>query len=128
MSPSILIVDDSATTRAVLKRTILLAGFESARFLEAEDGAAALALVAAQPVDLILADLNMPRMHGAEMLRRLQEQKETGIIPVVLITAEPNADRIAQLQRQGARACIRKPFTPEAIRDAITDILGVAHA
>src|SRR5438105_3829117 len=128
MGYTVLIVDDSATTRAIIKRTIRSAGLPVDRFFEAGDGSAALELLACGTIDLVLADLHMPRMDGVEMTRRLLANPETSSIPVVIISAEPNAERIEQLKREGIRAYLRKPFTAEGIRQVVTDVMGVAHA
>ena len=127
MAYRILIVDDSATTRAVIKRTIRLAGLP-ADLYEAADGKAALDLLKSTPADLVLADLHMPGMSGVELIRNMLADQATRCIPVLVITAEPNASRLEELKRQGVRNYLRKPFTPEGVRSAITDVLGVAHA
>ncbi len=128
MSYSILIVDDSATTRAMIKRIIRMAALPVAELYDAADGKAALALMAATPVDLVLADLNMPEMTGVEMTHRMRQDQRTRNVPVIVVSAEPNIDRLAQLKQDGVQGYIRKPFTPEAIRDAVTAVMGVAHA
>ena len=127
MTYNILVVDDSATTRAVIKRTIQLAGVPASLY-EAPDGHAALAQLDATPMDLVLADLHMPGMSGIELVRRTLARRATRSVPVVVITAEPNASRLEELKREGVRGCVRKPFTPEEIRGVINEILGAAHA
>ena len=123
----ILIVDDSATTRAFIKRTIRMAGLEAETF-EAGNGKIALDLIAANPVDLVLADLHMPEMDGAEMTRRLLADPKTAHIPVIVVSADPNTVRIDSLKAAGIKGYIRKPFTPESIRDVLNNVLGVANA
>ena len=76
MSYSILIVDDSATTRAMIKRTIRMTDLPVANLYDAPDGKAALELITKR-VNLILADLNMPEMDGFEMTRRLLAPRAT---------------------------------------------------
>ena len=128
MGLTILIVDDSATTRAIIKRAVGATGMPVDRYLEAANGKAGLAVLAENRVDLVLADLHMPEIDGLEMTRRILADPETAATPVVIISAEPNAERIAQLKSQGIRGYLRKPFTPEAVRDVFNDVLGVAHA
>lgn len=127
MTHNILIVDDSATTRAVIKRTIQLAGVP-AEFYEAAEGNAALELLGRERMDLVLADLHMPGMGGVELVRRMLADPASRSIPVLVITAEPNQSRLEELKREGVRGCVRKPFTPEGIRGVINDMLGVPHA
>jgi two-component system, chemotaxis family, chemotaxis protein CheY len=128
MGFTILIVDDSATTRAIIKRAIAATGFAVERYIEAANGKLALDALDGSAVDLVFADLHMPEMDGLEMTRRIQANPQTVSIPVVIISAEPNAERIAQLQGQGIRGYLRKPFTPEAVRQVLQDVIGVAHA
>lgn len=128
MSYNILIVDDSATTRAMIARTIKLAELPIANIFEAGDGKAALDLLECISVDLVLADLNMPVMGGVEMTHRMRSQESTRDIPVVVISAEPNIDRLTQLADDGIQGYIRKPFTPENVRNVITHVIGGVHA
>ena len=128
MGYTILVVDDSATTRALIKRTIQLARLPIQQIFDAADGQDALDLLEGQSVDLILADLHMPVMDGQEMTRRVLANPATAAIPVVIVSADPNTQRIEDLKRQGVRGHLRKPFTPEDIRRLVTEILGAIHA
>ncbi|MFI5379152.1 MAG: response regulator [Tepidisphaerales bacterium] len=128
MAFRILIVDDSATTRAIIKRTIQMARVPAEKLLEASNGMDALCLLATEPVDLVLADLHMPEMDGMEMTRRILAEESTRAIPVVIISAEPSAERLELLIHEGARGYLRKPFTPESVRDLITQTLGAGNA
>ncbi|HEX2973464.1 MAG TPA: response regulator [Tepidisphaeraceae bacterium] len=128
MCNRLLIVDDSATTRAIIKRTIQMAGVSVDMFSEAANGKEALNLLADKPFDLVLVDLNMPEMGGLELTQRMQANPSTASIPVVVISAEPNAASLVQVHQDGIRGYLRKPFTPERIRDLISPLLGVAHA
>ncbi len=126
MNYKILIVDDSATTRAIIKRTIQMAKIPVERAYEAANGKIALALLAEHPVDLIIADLHMPVMDGVEMSRQILASPATRSIPVIIVTADPNPQRIAELQQQGVRAFLPKPFTPEAVRKVIDEVIGAS--
>lgn len=127
MGCNILIVDDSATTRALVRRAVSLSGVETDRIREAEHGKAALESLAVHPVDLVLADLHMPQMGGVEMTRRILADEKTRHIPVVIISAEPDEGRLDELKRQGVRAWLRKPFTPERVRDVVHEVMGGDH-
>ncbi len=128
MAFTILIVDDSATTRALIKRAVTAAGLPVERMVEAANGKAGLDALAQGGVDLVLADLHMPEVDGLEMTRRIMANPQTSSIPVVIISAEPNPDTIAQLQQHGIKGYLRKPFTPEAVRKVLNDVMGVVHA
>jgi two-component system chemotaxis response regulator CheY len=126
MNYSILIVDDSATTRAMIKRTIRLAELPIEQIHEAANGKQALELLAYARVDLILADLNMPEMNGFEMTRLLRQDPKTQNVPVVIVSASPNADAFSQGQQ--VSGYLGKPFTPEAIRKVVMQVLEVRNA
>lgn len=126
MNYNILIVDDSATTRAIIKRTIRMTGLPIAQVYESPNGKAALELLTNTPVDLVLADLNMPEMDGFEMTRRIRSNPATQSLPVIIVSAAPSGQDFAQMHR--VNGFIAKPFTPEAIRQVITNVLEVQHA
>jgi two-component system, chemotaxis family, chemotaxis protein CheY len=127
MGYRILIVDDSATTRSMIKRIIGMTDISVDMLAEACDGKEALAALARHGADLVLADLNMPVMNGLEMIKAMQSDEKWKQVPVVIVSAEPNIDRLAQLHRDGAKGFVRKPFTPEAIRNCVTKVMGGVH-
>lgn len=126
--PTILIVDDSLTTRAMIKRVIGLTGLPVGPLLEAQDGQEGLEVMASAPVNLVLADLNMPVMDGMEMIRRMRQIDRLRSIPVVVISAQPDERLIGQLKRDGVAGYLSKPFTPESIRDLISPLLSTRGA
>lgn len=129
MSFTLLIVDDSATTRALIRRTVQISGLVVERILEAGDGKEALKVSAAESVDLILTDLNMPVMGGAALTQAILADPATKDIPVVVVSADPNPAHRKALEDIGVRGFIKKPFTPEQIRDVLESVMkGVAHA
>lgn len=128
MAFNILIVDDSGTTRAIIKRAVMLSGMPIDKITEAGDGSAALTQLATRSADLVFADLNMPVMDGLQMIGRMSTDPKTSSIPVVVISADPNADQAALLNDLGVRGYLRKPFTPEAIRTILNEVLGGVSA
>jgi two-component system chemotaxis response regulator CheY len=126
-----LIVDDSPVTRKMVRRAIGLCGLEIGELHEAGDGAEALAKLAAHPVDLVLADINMPVMNGVELVERMSRDAGLSRIPVVIVATPMSEQRVEKLLDTGARAYLAKPFRPEALRDLVLEILGdggSAHA
>jgi len=124
ISYSILIVDDSALTRSVIKRTINMAGIDAAPIFEAGDGKAAVELLKHEKIDLVLMDLNMPIMGGLEATRRIRDEPEMKNVNIVIVSSESTAGRIDQLKQQGVQGYIKKPFTPEQIKCTIEKLLG----
>lgn len=129
MANKFLIVDDSSTTRAVIKRTINMAQIPTENIYEAGNGAEALALLEQFKVDLVLADLNMPVMGGVEMTQKMRKNPALKDIPVIVVSSESMEKKIALLRAQGVKGYIKKPFTPEQIRDVVLEVIGGAvHA
>jgi len=124
MSYSILIVDDSLPMRSVIKRTFKAAGYGNSDFHEAANGKEALERVKNEWIDIVITDYNMPVMNGLELIRTIKKDDLLKNIPIVVISTEGNAAKIKEFIDCGAAGYISKPFTPEAIRDLITDILG----
>jgi two-component system chemotaxis response regulator CheY len=127
MDYNILIVDDSAVARAMIKRTIKLTELPVGTLYEADNGQSGLELLATHSVDLVLADLHMPKMGGVEMTAQIMANERTCAIPVVIISAEPDRGQIDQLKQSGIKGYLRKPFTPEDLSHLLTELLGVAH-
>ena len=106
-SRKILVVDDIDTNRMALRQFLKPHGFQIA---EARDGVEALEKVAADPPDLILLDVMMPRLNGLEVCRKLKSDPATRLIPVVFMTAlEKNEDHVRALEA-GADDFLNKPF------------------
>jgi two-component system chemotaxis response regulator CheY len=119
MSKKILIIDDSSTMRKIVARSLRQAGLDTCEILEAGDGKEALDLLAGTMVDLILSDINMPNMDGMEFLRQKSEIPAIKDIPVVMITTEAVATVVQKVKDLGAKGSIKKPFTPEQIKETL---------
>lgn len=124
MPYNILIVDDSGPMRAVIKKVIKASGFNIGEFYEAGTGNEALDVLDANWLDLVLSDYNMPDMNGIEMLGKMQQNEMMKDIPVIMVTTEGSNARIREFMEMGARAYIKKPFTPEQIRSQLNQLLG----
>ena len=128
MSFNVLIVDDSPVMRAFIRRTIVLSGMEVAGFLEASDGREALNLLGAEWVDVVLTDINMPKMDGEEFVRSLAADDVLKSLPVVIVSTDGTEARMRQMLDLGARGYVKKPFMPETLREELERVLGGAYA
>jgi len=126
MGVNILIVDDSNTMRAVIKRTLAISGLDVGEVYEASNGIEALARMASHPVGVVLLDINMPVMNGVQLVKRIRDDPRLREIPVIITSTEGSEARIEELMRAGARGYVRKPFRPEQLRDALTPFVGLA--
>ena len=120
-----LIVDDSSVMRKIVERSLRQAGLDSLVVFEAGSGTDGLELLKSQSVDLILTDINMPSMDGLEFLRQLRAQNLAPGVPVVMITTESSEEHVKQAIQAGARGYIRKPFTPEQVKERVLPLLGL---
>ena len=127
MSLNVLIVDDSSTVRAVIKKTLTRAGVDVAERHEAAHGKEALEILEDKSVDLIITDINMPVMGGMEFIKNLAESETLKNIPVIVISTEGSNERIEELRMKGISAYIRKPFTPEMLREVMDNIVEADH-
>ena len=120
----VLIVDDSSVMRKIVERSLRQAGLDLGEVLEASNGAEGLAEVAKGKFDLILSDINMPAMDGLEFLRGLAGVESAKGVPVVMITTEGSEARVVEALSVGAKGYIRKPFTPEQVKERVAPLLG----
>ncbi|MBI4719465.1 MAG: response regulator [Planctomycetes bacterium] len=129
MPENILIVDDSATIRAMVRRAIGMSGLEVGEIYEAGNGIEALAQLADHRVAVLLVDINMPVMNGVQLIRRMKQCPALREIPIVIASTEGSAQRIEQLTKLGVNGYVRKPFQPEHLRDVLRPLFGdTTHA
>jgi two-component system, chemotaxis family, chemotaxis protein CheY len=121
----VLIVDDSSVMRKILERSLRQAGVELTSVCQAGNGAEALAVLAENQVDLILCDINMPVMDGLEFVKQLPGVENAKGAPVIMITTEGSESHVVQALSAGAKGYLRKPFTPEQVKDHVIPLLGV---
>ena len=120
----VLIVDDSSVMRKIVERSLRQAGFDLGQVLEASNGAEGLDLIRQHSVDLILSDINMPTMDGIEFVRQLQTIESAKSVPVVMVSTEGSEARVVEAISRGAKGYIRKPFTPDQVKERVSPLLG----
>lgn len=118
-----LIVDDSSVMRKIVERSLRQAGIDLDKVVEASNGAEALAALQTNTVDLILCDINMPVMDGLEFVRQVHTVESAKGVPIVMITTEGSESHVVQALTAGARGYIRKPFTPEQVKEHVLPLL-----
>jgi putative two-component system response regulator len=108
-SPSIVVAEDDAATRALLRVVLERAGYE---VRQTDNGADALAEIMRDPPVVALLDIGMPEMDGLEVTRRLRSEPMTALLPIIMVTARGRLeDKVAGLDA-GASDFITKPFEP----------------
>ena len=117
----VLIADDSRVMRQIVLRTLRQAGLGHHDFVEAEDGADALAKVATERPELVLSDWNMPNMTGIQLLRELRAGGND--VPFGFVTSEGSPEMRDIAEKAGALFVIAKPFTADTFSDALGRVL-----
>lgn len=118
-----LIVDDSSVMRKIVERCLRQAGLDLSDVQQASNGVEALAILNQSDFDLILSDINMPLMDGLEFVRTIRTLEKAKDIPVVMITTEGGEQHVLEALSLGAKGYIRKPFTPEQVKEHVIPVL-----
>jgi two-component system chemotaxis response regulator CheY len=121
MGKLIMTADDSASVRQMVAFTLKQNGFE---VVEAVDGQDALQKLAGKKVDMLLTDLNMPRLDGIGLIKGVRAGSLNKFIPIVMLTTESQDSKKAEGKAAGATGWIVKPFKPEQLIAVIKKVLG----
>lgn len=118
---NILVVDDSATMRMIVVKSLRQAGFTTANVIEASGAREALQKIAAGGIDIILCDVNMPEISGIELIKVIRT-KMPGM-PILMITTESSPEMRKTMQDAGANGIITKPFPPAELEREIGKLI-----
>ena len=121
MGKTVLTVDDSATVRSMLDRALAEAGHT---VLQACDGIEGLELLEAHQPDLVITDINMPRLDGYGFIERLRSEGRNRGLPVLVLTTESDEASKDRARKAGATGWIVKPFDPQRLLDAVRRVCG----
>jgi two-component system chemotaxis response regulator CheY len=116
MSKLILTVDDSRTMRDMLRLALSEAGFQ---VVQAEDGQHGLEVLGTETPDVIVTDINMPRLDGFGFIEGVRKTETHRAVPILVLTTESDADKKQRARRAGATGWIVKPFDPVKLVEAI---------
>ena len=119
MYQNILIVDDSETSRMIIKRCFEMAGYQDCTYYQAEDGLKALMHLQQLKADLVVTDLKMPKMDGHTFIRKLKIDEKMKDIPILVISSMGNEVVENDLKKIGVMAIIRKPLSPAKVIEAL---------
>jgi two-component system chemotaxis response regulator CheY len=114
MSKRILTIDDSKTMRDMLMLTLVEAGFDVVQAVDGQDGLDLLGKETA-PIDVIITDINMPRMDGYEVIRNLRRDPAHKSTPILVLTTESDGDKKNMARDAGATGWMVKPFDPDRL-------------
>lgn len=115
-------VDDASTIRRMVSFTLRAAGHE---VIEAVDGVDALGQLKARTIDLVISDINMPRMDGIELTRQLRMLDRHKSTPILLLTTESDPAMKAKGKQAGATGWLVKPFQQQQLLAVVTKVFGL---
>jgi two-component system, chemotaxis family, chemotaxis protein CheY len=118
---NVLIVDDSATMRRMVK--VSLRSLKEINFDEAGNGLEALERLALTPVDLMILDLNMPDMHGIEVLKFVRGHRTFHSVPVIVLTTRSDEENRKTTLEAGASSYMTKPFEPNKLLEQVQEFI-----
>ncbi len=120
-SYAILIVDDSVAIRSLIRKSLVSSGFTNT--VEAQDGKEAIDMLSMFKINLIISDLNMPKVNGLELLKAILGHSVFKTIPFVVLTSDINDETFEKAMKLGATDYIKKPFTKENLISKIKSII-----
>ena len=120
---TLMVIDDDVGVRKLVRRCLITAGYQ---VISAPDGEDGLAEIEKRAVDLVLLDLNMPRMHGPAVIAELRQRHPH--IPVILVTGHQDGNLMAEAYQYGPFMLVPKPVDREALLSAVRVTLEGALA
>ena len=117
----ILVVEDSTSMRGLITVTLEQAGYQ---VLQAADGEAGYALAQRQAADLVITDVNMPRMDGMTLLKQLRRLPAYRHTPILVLTTEMSEEKRQIARQSGASGWLVKPFKPQALLSVLQRFVG----
>jgi len=124
MAKTLMIVDDSATMRKIIMRTVRMSDLKFDRTEEAGNGNEALEKLGASPIDIMLCDINMPEMSGTELVKKVREMDSCKDTKIVMVSTESSQELIDSVIADGANGFITKPFTPEKFQEKLSPFMN----
>jgi len=116
----IMVIDDSNSMRGLIKQALVTAGHE---VIEAVDGEDALNRVTGAKIDLFLCDVNMPRIDGLTLVKRLRGIPAFKFSPILMLTTEIDPEKKRIAKEAGATGWLVKPFQPDQLLATIRKVL-----
>lgn len=118
----VLVVDDFATMRRIVKNILTQLGYKN--IIEADDGSTAVDILKKEKVDMIISDWNMPKMTGLELLKHVRADAALADTPFIMVTAEAQQDNIILAVKAKVSQYIVKPFTADTLGEKIDKVFG----
>ena len=121
MVKTVMVVDDSASLRKVVGIALQGAGYE---VIEASDGQDAIGKLDGRKLNLMISDVNMPRMDGITLVQRVKEMSVYRYLPIIMLTTESQDELKRKGQEAGVKAWVVKPFNPDQMLNAVAKLVS----
>ncbi len=118
----ILVVDDFATMRRIVKNILRQIGFDNVE--EAEDGEQAYAKLKSGNFKFVVSDWNMPNLDGLGLLKKIRGDANLKDLPVLMVTAEAEKEKVVEAIKAGVSSYVVKPFTAEVLKEKMDKVLS----
>ncbi len=118
---TIMTVDDTASMRQMISFTLNSAGHD---VIQARDGEEAIKAAKDKKMDLLIVDVNMPKMNGIELVKQLRAMQDYKFTPILMLTTESQNTKRQEGKTAGATGWIVKPFNPEQLLNVVKKVLG----
>lgn len=119
---TVLIVDDMRSMRSIVKRVLQEMGFKN--LFEAEDGSEALSVLRSKKIDLVISDVEMPKMDGIELLDQVDNDDELKGVPFIMLTAMNNREKILEILGHKVQDFVLKPINPQMLEQRVRAFLN----
>jgi two-component system chemotaxis response regulator CheY len=116
----ILVVDDFSTMRRIVRNVLKQLGFENIE--EAEDGAQAYTKLKGGGFGFVVSDWNMPNMDGMDLLKKVRSDPDLKALPILMVTAEAEKDKVIAAIQAGVNNYVVKPFTAEVFKEKMDKV------
>jgi two-component system chemotaxis response regulator CheY len=120
MGKKVLIADDSTSMRQMIEFTLSDAGYDVVQAVDGEDAYTKLSA----DIKLVVTDLNMPKMNGIELIKKIRGGTLNKFLPIIMLTTESEPGKQSEGKTAGATAWIIKPFTPDNLLETIKKVIG----
>jgi len=119
----ILIADDSRTARIIIQRCLEITGLTDCEYMHAADGIEALAIIKTGGINLLITDLNMPKLDGKGLLQAVKSSPRLTDLPVIVVSSLANPAMEKELHSIGVNSIINKPVSPAKLLESIESIM-----
>jgi two-component system chemotaxis response regulator CheY len=119
---TVLIVDDMRSMRSIVKRVLRDMGFT--KMHEAGDGSEALSILRSKEIDLVISDVEMPKMDGIQLLDEVSEDEDLKDIPFIMLTAMNSKEKVIEILEHKVRDFVLKPINPQMLEQRVQAFLN----